>query len=160
MPLVPVGRLVSLLAVALAALVSASAQTGSGFPMVGIAAGQSARVNVLNAARPDLANPTSCNLTLQFLDLLKQSTVNLQPGTAASLDLSWGDLPGGDLRTEVRAVLLFGYSGGANPPPGILQQSACGDLVPSLEVYDNTSGRTSLVLTTAITLPSPVTPAQ
>lgn len=164
MPLVPVGRLVSLLAIALAALVSASAQTGSGFPMVGIAAGQSARVNVLNAARPDVANPTSCNLTLQFLDtngnLLKQSTVNLQPGTAASLDLSWGDLPGGDLRTEVRAVLLFGYSGGANPPPGILQQSACGDLVPSLEVYDNTSGRTSLVLTTAITLPSPVTPAQ
>ena len=164
MTLSPLRRSVCFIAIALTTLVSASAQTGSGFPMVGIASGQSARVNALNAARQDTANPTSCNLTLQFLDtngnLLKQSTVNLQPGAAASLDLSWGDLPGGDLRTEVRAVLLFGYSGGANPPPGILQQSACGNLVPSLEVYDNTSGRTSLVLTTAITLPAPVTPVQ
>jgi hypothetical protein len=163
MPLVPVGRLVSLLALALAALVSAPAQTGSGFPVVGIAAGQSARINVLNAARPDPANPTSCNVTLQFMDtngkLLKQTAVNLQPGAGGGLDFGWAELPGNDLRTEVRAVLLFGYSGGANPPAAILQQSACGYLVPSLEVYDNGTGRTSFILTDAKALP-PVTSVQ
>jgi hypothetical protein len=164
MTLFSVRRSVCFIAVALATLGSASAQSGSGFPMVGIASGQSAHVNALNAARQDPSNPTSCSLTLQFLDsngnLLKQSKVNLLPGKAAALDLSWDELPRGDLRTSVRAVLLFGYSGGANPPAKIVQQSACGNLVPSLEVYANDSGRTSFVLTTVNTLPSPATPAQ
>src|ERR1035438_5657404 len=101
MTLVSLYRSAGLIAIALAIRVSASAQTGSGFPMIGVASGQSARVNAVNTAQQDLSNPTSCSLTLQFLDtngnLLKQNTVNLQPGTAASLDLSWDELPGSDL---------------------------------------------------------------
>lgn len=164
MTLVSVRRSVLLTAFIFAALVPVSAQTGSGFPMVGIASGQSARINVLNGA-PTASNPTSCNVSLQYMDvngnLLKQlPTVNLLPGTATSLDLSWDELPGGNLRVEIRAVLIFGYSGGANPPAGILQQSACNNLVPSLEVYDNTTGRTSFILTTAKALPNPTMPVQ
>jgi len=147
-----------------AAAFSAQAQTGSGFPMTGIASGQSARVNALNMATLDPNNPTSCSVTLEFLDttgtVLKQTSIDLQPGAAGSLDLSWDELPGGTLRTEVRAVLLFGYSGGANPPSEILRHTACGNLVPSLEVYDNSSGRTNFILTDAKALPAPAIPLQ
>jgi len=164
MTLFSIRKLVAFISLAVAAAASAWAQSGSGFPIIGVASGQSVRVNVLNAATSDPSNPTSCSLTLQFLDTsgnsLKQNTVNLQPGAAASLDLSWDKMPGGSLRTEVRTVLLFGYSGGANPPAGILQQTFCGNLVPSLEVYDNKNGRTSFVLTTASALPPPVMPVQ
>jgi hypothetical protein len=157
------------LLVLLMALISPAAaqpggQSGLGFAMIGIACGQSARLNVLNMAPLSTSNQSSCTVTFQFLDsqgqLLKQTTANLTPGTAGALDLSFDEAPGGSLRSEIRGVLLFGYSGGANPPAGILQQTACGNLTPSLEVYDNGTGRTSLILTDAKTLPPPATPAQ
>jgi hypothetical protein len=69
--------------------------------------------------------------------LLKQKVVTLQVGKAASLDLDRGELPGGNNpRAENRAVLLLGYSGGANPPAALLQKFDC-NIVPSLEVFDN-----------------------
>jgi hypothetical protein len=83
----------------------------------------------------------------------------LQPGNGGSLDLDWAEVAGADLRVQVRAVLQFGYAGGANPPPQVLNQAACGYLVPSVEVFDNLSGRTSIILTDAKALPPPVTPA-
>ncbi len=150
----------------LAFSVSLLAQTGSGFAVIGIASGQSAHINGLNEAIADSAKPGSCSVTFQFLDssgkVLKQASVNLQPGTSDGLDLSFDEisLPATSLRAQVRAVLLFGYSGGANPPPQILQQSMCGNLTPSLEVYDNVTQRTSLILTSAKPLPQPATPAQ
>lgn len=138
-------------------------QLGLGFAMIGIASGESARVNALNMGTGLQGQNSSCSVTLQFLDaqgqLLKQSAITLQPGKAGSLDLSSDELPGTDSRTEVRAVLRFGYSGGANPPPAILQQFDC-NIVPSLEVYDNDTGRTSFVLTEAKPLPPPPIPAQ
>jgi hypothetical protein len=42
-------RLVFLIVITFGALGSASAQTGVGFPMIGIATGQTARINALNA---------------------------------------------------------------------------------------------------------------
>ena len=161
---VSIRRSLPLLSCFLAVVASAAAQNGSGFPMVGIASGQSARINALNTANQAPTNPTSCTVTLQFVDtsgkLLKQTTVNLQPGTSTSLDLSWDELSVSDLRSEVRAILLYGYSGGANPPIEILRQSVCGGLVPSLEVFDNATGRTNFILTDAKTLPPPAIPAQ
>ena len=152
----------SLLAALVMALVPARAQPSSepgvGFAMVGIAAGQSARVNALNMGSRSSTQNSSCSVTLQFLDtqgqVLKQTVVTLRPGKSASLDLSHDQLPGDDLRAEIRTVLLFGYSGGAPPGPEILQQFDC-NIVPSLEVYDNDTGRTSFVLTDAkpLTLP-------
>ncbi len=162
MTFVSIRRSVSLLAVALAGMLPAPAQNGVGFPMAGVAAGQTARLNALNGALPGASNSSSCNVKLQFVDasgtVLKQVTVSLAAGTATSLDLSWGDLSGYTLRAQIRAMLYFGYSGGANPPPGVLQQSACGTLVPSLEVFDSSTGRTGFILTEAKALP--VVPAQ
>ena len=159
----------SLLTVLFALILNiASAQSGSqpglGFAMIGIAAGQSARVNALNLGSPAPASTSSCSVTLQFFDaegqLLKQKVVTLKTGKAASLDLRMDELPdGGDPRAEIRAVLLFGYSGGANPSPIVMQRFDC-NIVPSLEVFDNTTGRTSLILTDAKQLPPPTTPAQ
>ena len=110
MILFSVRRLFGVISVVLATTASVPAQSGSGFPMVGIASGQSARVNALNAAAPDPSNPTS----------------QPQPGTAASLDLSWGELPAGGLRTEVRGAplrLLGRESARGNPAAIGLWQS-------------------------------------
>jgi hypothetical protein len=150
---------VSFISIALMALASASAQTtGLGFAMVGVASGQSARINALNMGSRSSTQDSSCSVTLQFVDLqgqlLKQSVVNLGPGKGATLDLSRDQVPGDDLRAEIRAVLLFGYSGGAPPGPDVRQQFDC-NIVPSVEVYDNNTGRTSLILTDAKPLPVP-----
>jgi hypothetical protein len=143
-------------------LFSAHAQTGSAFPIVGIASGQTARLNILNIAPPNPSSQSSCNVTLQFLAadgaVLKQSRNNLSPGGSALLDLNWNDLSGYSLRAEIRAVLLFGYSGGANPPGRIVQQTACGSLVPSLEVFNASDGKTILILTHPLPLPAPTKP--
>ena len=138
-------------------------QPGVGFPMVGIATGESARVNALNKGSGSPAPNTSCGVTLQFFDaqgqLLKQTVVTLQPGKAAFLDLSRDAVQAEGPRVEIRAVLLFGYFGGAPPGPGGLRGFDC-NILPSLEVYDNRTGRTSFVLTDAKPMPPPVTPAQ
>ena len=91
---------------------------------------------------------------------MKQKVVTLQAGKAASLDLGRSELPAGnEPRAEIRAVLLFGYFGGANPPPNVLQKFDC-NIVPSLEVFDNITGRTSFILTDAKQLPPLAIPAQ
>jgi hypothetical protein len=99
---------------------------------------------------------------MQFLNtqgqVAKQAVYTLEPGKGAFLDLSRDQLPG-DSRVEIRAMLLFGYSGGANPPPLVLQKFDC-NIVPSLEIYDSKSGKTRLVLTEAKPLPPPATPVQ
>ncbi len=155
------------LAIALAATPAGAQSTNSpgfGFALIGIAIGQTARVNALNLATQDPANPSSCSATLQFLDtqgnVLKQATVNLSPGSAASLDLKKSELQTTAARSEIRAVALFGYAGGANPPQPILQTTACNLPVPSLEIFDSTTGRTSLILATYTQLQQSASPAQ
>ena len=139
-----------------------SYQPGVGFAIVGIAAGETERVNALNLGNGSRTGHSSCAVTLQFLDIqgksLKKSVTTLSPGSATSLDLRRDEI-GGDSRLEIRAVVLFGYSGGANPAQGILDQFDC-NIVPSLEVYDTKTGRTIAILMNATTLPPPATPAQ
>ena len=100
-------------------------------------------------------------MTFAFLDsqgqVLASNAVPLAPKQASFLDLSRSQLPGDDLRKQIRAVLYFGYSGGAPPTAEVMQQFDCG-IVPSLEVYDDKSGRTSQVLTTTQILPGPAKP--
>jgi hypothetical protein len=158
-------RLILLAEVLIVSSTVMSAQPpGVAFGMTGIANGQSARANALNLgnAPAGTADTSSCTVTFQFLDadgqLLKQAVVTLKPGKAGALDLSRDELPSGsNSRIEIRALLLFGYSGGANPPPGVLQKFDC-NIVPSLEVFDNDTGRTSLIVTQTKRLPP--TPAQ
>ena len=138
-----------------------SYQPGVGFAIVGIAAGETARVNALNLGIGSLPGPSGCTVTLQFLDaegqLLQQRVVTLTAGRAAFLDVRRDGLPGGD-RAQVRALLLFGYFGGANPGPDVLQRFDC-NIVPSLEIIDDRTARTTVILTDTKPLPSPP-PAQ
>ena len=82
---------------------------------------------------------------------------SLAVGKSAAVDLNRDDLPGND-RLSLRAVLVFGYSGGANPPPQLLQQMATCNIVPSLEIYDNDTQKTSIVITDVKPLPGPSVP--
>ena len=138
-------------------------QPGVGFAIVGLASGQSLRVNALNLGTGSSAPESRCTVTLQFLDAngqaLKQTVATLRPGKAAFLDLGRDEVAGDDARAPIRAVLLFGYYGGAQPGPGTLQMFDC-NIVPSLEIFDSETKQTSAVLTDAKTLPPPATPAQ
>jgi hypothetical protein len=147
-----------LIAATLTALAPASAQTGVGFPVVGIATGQSARVNALNAGSRSSTPDSSCSVTMQFMDargqLVKNSVVVLVTGKVANLDLSRDELPAGGQRAEIRAVLFFGYSGGAPPSQEAGQQFDC-NIIPSLEVFESSTGKTTFVLTDTKPLPAP-----
>lgn len=135
----------------------AVAQSGVSFPIVGLGSGQAARLNVLNLAAVNPANPSNCPAELQFLDTspkqVKQSSVQIPAGQSASLELLRSDLTGEKGRVEIRAVVLFGSSGGAAPPTG--RPTDCSGLVPSLEIYDRDTGKTRILVTTTKDLPTP-----
>src|SRR5262245_10194459 len=125
------------------------------FGMVGITAGQTARLNVVNALPqppPNLPNPPPNRVTLMFVDSSGnpvniggaplQTTVTLSPGQSAFLDLN------GDAYPSPPPNL-------PNPPPQRVEIRAlvsdcegCGSglVVPTLEVFDNATGRTTLVM--------------
>ena len=128
----------------------AYAQSGLGFPPVRIASGQTAHMSVRNTAIPD-AGGSSCRINFRFLDsndkVLKESIINIQPGKAGDLDLAFEEIAGARSRTRIRAVLLYGYHGGANPSPEILLPTACDSLSPRLEVFDRKTGKSRATFT-------------
>jgi hypothetical protein len=86
-------------------------------------------------------------------ELLKKTVNNnLAPGRSAFLDLSHNELPKGTERMQVRAVLKFGYDKGYPPDRETSALYTC-NLLPSLEVFESASGRTSLLTTDAKPLP-------
>lgn len=138
--------------------------TGVEFPLIAIAAGESARVNALNHGTRSSTENSGCTVTFRFLDpqgrVVKQTVVALRTSKAASLTLTRGELPRDNSRGEVRAVLLFGYNGGAPPGPAILERFFDCNIVASLQVFDDRTGKMKLVLADAKPLPPPATPAQ
>jgi hypothetical protein len=136
--------------------VTASAQTVSTvqtFSMVGIAGGQAARVNVLNVGGAGQA--AECIASLIFVDdqggLLKTNTFAVQPGHSVSLDLlADTDLQlGANERRQIRAVVALLP---AVAPPACV-------LAPTLEIFDRSTGRTSIVMVKTIPIPQTPTPA-
>jgi hypothetical protein len=119
--------------------------------IVGLAANQNARLNVLNVS--PVATPTdttvrACAVELQFNDaqnkVLLQSTLpNVAPGTATSLVLK----PAG--ATSTANPLLIRGVVTTNPPsptasPIIVPTSAC-SLMMTLEIFDSTTGETKIL---------------
>lgn len=134
------------------------AQTAPNMPMtdtrtsgaVGIAEGQTARFNVL---RPDETATATCSAVLTYFDgagtQLKTSTVTVAPGTAGHLDLfSDTDLAlAADQRKPIRVTVAVPV---ATPPSASSSTTAkavpvC-RLIPTLEIFDEVAGRTSVVL--------------
>jgi hypothetical protein len=114
------------------------------FGMVGIADGQTARLNLVNLGIPTTsALPPPCRAHLKFFDadgnLLASRPVDLKPGEAAFLDFVPSFVPpvnGTDLaplRAEIR---------GAVRPVDDLLAPPC---KATFEIFDNVSGRTSIL---------------
>ena len=121
--------------------------------IVGLAQGQTARFNVLNAGpsvpSATTAVPPACVAALKYYDaagtLLKSSTVAVAPGTAGYLDLfSDVDLAiAVGLRREIRATVSVLLVPAATPQA--IPEPVC-KLVGTLEIFDALSGRTEVVL--------------
>lgn len=153
-----VGRL-GLLVVFLTMTMSAQAQPGVAFGLLGMAEGQSLRINALNLGSRSSTPASGCEVTLRFLDakglVLREKVLQLPVGQSAFFDLRRAQISDQPGRASVRAVLLFGFAGGGAPPgPDVRQNFDC-NIVPTLELVDDASGRTTLVLTDAKPIPLP-----
>lgn len=117
--------------------------------VVGIASGQSARLSVLYPPLPaPLLLQVMCTVTLSIRDdlgaVLKTQDFQLVGGRSASLSLNADtDLPGGHT-AQIHALTLTP----ATSPAG----GYC-EVLPSLEIVDNATGKTLLHLETTITYP-------
>ena len=115
---------------------------GLAFGAVGIASGQTARVNVTSLSPAAPSDPTA--VEIRFLDsngaVVKQTTVTLAPGQSAAFDFSLADVTPGaaSSRMQIRAEVQVTVA----PGPGETPPSA---LVSTLEVFDNATGKTSFL---------------
>jgi hypothetical protein len=117
---------------------------------VGIAQGQTARFNVL---RPDETATATCSAVLTYFNgagkQLKTSTVTVAPGTLGYLDLfSDTDLAlPTNQREQIRVTVAVPV---AAPSPSSSSTTPTAvpvcRLVPTLEIFDEVTGRTSVVL--------------
>jgi hypothetical protein len=118
--------------------------------MVGLAEGQTARLNLLNAGVQAPAVGVICTAAVAYLDgggtVLKTASVTVDPGQSAGVVLH-GDtdlnLMAGE-RREIRAAISIP----AIPPPtaGSTSTAPACKLIPTLEIFDSVSGRTLVVL--------------
>ena len=147
-------RLISslfVIALAASAQIRSTVQT---FGMVGIASGQAARLNVLNVGGRDQAS--QCLASLIFIndqgEVLKTNTLSISAGHSALLDLNDSDLGlGVTERRQIRAVVAL------VPAVVSTQNLASCVLAPTLEIFDRSTGRTSVLMTTTTNIPQ--TPA-
>jgi hypothetical protein len=126
------------------------------FGMVGVAADQVARLNVVNIA-PGPAAQGSCAADLAFLDsqgnVLKSSNSSVDAQKTAFLEFERSTSSADSGRTYVRATLtstlvVSGAPGAMPVSPG----SVC-SLLATLEIYDKSSGKTVGLLSDAKMVP-------
>jgi hypothetical protein len=141
-------RSLVLLVVALLTLVAvgAAAQTDTPavpFGLVGLARGETARLNVVNLVPPD-----PCHVTLQFLDAAGQAfpgagaEADLAPGQATHLDLPSGAAFATSAATVVRRrVRASVESSAGSPSTNGVPPGPCIGLVSTLELFDSFTGR-------------------
>jgi hypothetical protein len=152
----------ALSALALSAQVIPISSTVQTTGMVGLAEAQTAQLKLLNQGVLPPALGVICSATVTFVDasgaVLKSGIVTALPGKAGALDLrSDTDLKllAGD-RREIRATIT---TPPFPPPPTAtatpIPAGPC-KLIPTLEVFDTTSGRTLVTLGHVETVPSPV----
>ena len=126
-------------------------------PMVGIATGQTARLNLLN---PGVLPPTLgvvCTAEVTYFDgagaVRKTASVTVSPGTSVPVDLrSDVDLSlAPATRLEIRTTIAIPIV----PPPTSTSTTttapAC-KLIPTLEIFDSITGRTQAVVGKVVSL--------
>ena len=127
------------------------------FGMVGLAFGQTARLNAVNLVPPDPVVPREpCQGTLGFLNSEGQTfldsggremvkEVSIMPGHAEFLDMPASEVLRRGRRVQFRAGLELRH---AELPP-----DPCQNIVATLEVFDDLTGRTMVLYP-----PGPVAP--
>ena len=118
--------------------------------MVGLTAGQTARLNVLNPGALAPAVGVVCAAQLSFLNsegkVLKTTSATVPPGESMSFNLDRDvDLLVSDFRVQVRATIAY--------------TSASCALLPTLEVFNDDTGRKQFVVGRFAAIPLPLTPA-
>lgn len=125
-------------------------------PMVGIAFGQTARLNLLNPGPVSTAIGVVCTAAVTYFDgagtSLKTATVSVAPGTSMGVDLhSDTDLSlAANARREIRATIAIPLA----PPPTATATStppSC-QLIPTLEIFDSITGRTQAIVGKVVTV--------
>ena len=126
--------------------------------MVGIAAGQTARLNLLNPGVLPPALGVVCTAAVTYYDgagtVLKTASVAVAPGTSMWVDLhSDTDLSlAPNMRKEIRATIAEPI---VPPPPtastSTTTPSAC-KLIPNLEIFDSITGRTEAIVGKVVTV--------
>jgi hypothetical protein len=135
------------------------------FGMVGLGTGQTARLNAfaLPLGGPIIAG-ASCQVTFDFYDVagksLKAGTATVAQGTAASYDLARSEIITPSTgRVEIRGTVRTAF---VNPSavvtpgtPGMPfgPVSAFCSVLPTLEIFDSSSGQTTVVLRQPTALP-------
>ncbi len=128
--------------------------------MAGIAEGQTAQLNLLNPGVLPPATGVACTAAVSFIDstgtVVKSATLVVLPGKSNSLavrsdiDLK---LTSANDRREVRATIAIPS---IVPPPTASSTApitAC-KLIPTLEIFDTSSGRTLVTLGHVTALPA------
>jgi hypothetical protein len=133
-----------------------------GYGMVGITAGQTIRISVVNTNEPDSSLPPDpCRVVMTFRDVdgnlfrnsegqLIRRIVQLPAGQSAFLDLN-GDVHANGGRMQLRPVARIQQAEGTSGLP----PDPC---IPTVEVFANANGKTQFVVPTVTTarLPPPV----
>lgn len=130
------------------------------FGMVGLTAGQTARLNLLNpGVLPPLATGAICSAQVSFLDskgtVLKASPILVAPGQSVPFDLDRDtDLTTvTDQRVQIRATLQTPAPSPIFANPVALY--GC-PLMPTLEIFNKDTGRTQVVITETRSVFGPV----
>ena len=147
--LTAVGALVSIVALSMpsrAEAVIAIILDGK-FGMVGLTRGQTARLNVVHIGDPN-ERERSCLVQLSFQDsdgrTLAAGNRRLLPGEADTLDLSAAAIGNPDTfgRFQIRGTVALGGPDTRGP-----EAIACvNNLRPTLEVFDDATGRTTVII--------------
>jgi hypothetical protein len=127
------------------------------FGMVGLAANQTARLNAVGQPMggPIIAG-ASCEVTLEFFNDQGASLKTSMPlkvvgGQSVQFDLQRGDIDGDSDRREVRGTVRTSFVG---PQAAAIPVVFGGcSVIPTLEVFDQESGRTMAVLESTHALP-------
>jgi hypothetical protein len=141
------------------------------FGMVGLATGQTARLNALalTTGGPIIAGG-SCQVTFDFYDAtgksVKTTTLPVAQGAAVSYDLARTDITAStitastdrvEIRGTVRAAFVNPSAVGTPVTPSTPISGFC-SVLPTLEIFDTSSGQTTVVLqqTSALSLVLPL----
>jgi hypothetical protein len=121
--------------------------------VVGIVSGQTAKLNVLYPSIPAPLLQVTCTVTLNIVDdqgaVLKTQDFQMSGGKSVSLSLNADTELPGNHAAQIHALTL---TPAASPTGGYCE------ILPSLDIVDNATGRTVVHLETTITYPRTIFP--